>query len=102
MEKDAAREARRREPLSLGACACALSVASVAFCVLLSINAAELRNRVRVLDRVLDQVLERPAAAREDVELLVEQKVEQLLTQVSREARGASREARGRWPRDAE
>ncbi|XP_029695928.1 collagen alpha-1(XXV) chain-like [Takifugu rubripes] len=74
MEKDAARqERRRRRAAALSVAACALSVASVAFCVLLSINAAELRNRV------LD--LEKPQSAREDVDSLVEQKVEELLTQ---------------------
>lgn len=81
MEKDAARQERgRRRAAALSVAAAALSVASVAFCVLLSINAAELRNRV------LD--LENPQSAREEVDSVVERKVKQLLTQVSRRQAG--------------
>lgn len=76
MEKDAARQERRhRRAAALSAASSALSVASVAFCVLLGIGAADLRNRV------LD--LEQPARSAEDLDFLVEQKVTELLAQVN-------------------
>lgn len=76
MEKDAARqERRRRRAAALGAASSALSLACVAFCVLLGINAADLRNRV------LD--LEDPRRCAEDVDSLVEQRVTELLAQVN-------------------
>lgn len=75
METDAARqERRRRRAAALGAASSALSAASVAFCVLLSFSAAELRNRVADL--------EKPGA---DLDLLLEQKVSELLAQVNKQ-----------------
>ncbi|CAF96678.1 unnamed protein product [Tetraodon nigroviridis] len=75
MEADAARQQRRhRRVAALAAASAALAAASVAFCVLLSVSAAELRNRV------LD--LEQPGGSAEDLDVLVEQKVKELLAQV--------------------
>lgn len=82
MEKDAARqERRRRRAAALGVASSALSVASVAFCVLLGISAADLRSRVLDLEKPAS--VRAPGRSAEDLDLLVEQKVNELLAQVN-------------------
>lgn len=84
METDAARQERRRRAAPLGAASAALSAACVAFCVLLSIGAADLRNRVLDLEKPASVRAPGPGPSGEDLDLLVEQKVKELLSQVTR------------------
>lgn len=86
MEKDAARQERqRRRATALNATSCVFSVASVAFCVLLSINAADLRNRLVDVESLTGEhkLIRAPGYSSEDLNSLIEEKVNELLSQVT-------------------
>lgn len=86
MEKDAARQERqRRRAAALNATSCVFSVASVAFCVLLSINAADLRTRLVDVESLTGEhkLIRAPGYSSEDLNSLIEEKVNELLSQVT-------------------
>lgn len=89
MEKvEAAAEKRRRRQRSaaLSVASSLCSVVSVAFCVLLSVNAADIRSRVTGLEAAGGQhssFLCAPGFTLEDFNSLVEQSVDERLSQVS-------------------
>lgn len=85
MEKAAAAEKRRQYRATVLSVASSLcSVASVAFCVLLSINAADVRSRVSGLEAAGGEhsFLCAPGFTLEDFNSLVEQSVDERLSQV--------------------
>lgn len=88
VKAEAAAEKRRRRQRSaaLNVASSLCSVASVAFCVLLSVNAADIRSRVTGLEAAGGQhssFLCAPGFSLEDFNSLVEQSVDERLSQVS-------------------
>lgn len=88
MEKvEAAADKRQRQRSAVLSVASSLcSVVSVAFCVLLSVNAADIRSRVTGLETAGGQpssFLCAPGFSPEDFNSLVEQSVDERLSQVS-------------------
>lgn len=85
MEKEVAPQKRqhyRTTVLNLISSLC--SVASVAFCILLSINAADIRNRVVDLESGDGEhtFIRAPGYSMDDFNSLIEQRVDELLSQV--------------------
>lgn len=86
MEKDAEPQKRqhcRTTVLTLISSFC--SVASVAVCILLSVNAADMRNRVVDLESAAGEhaVIRASGCSADDLNSLIEQRVDELLLQVN-------------------
>lgn len=85
MEKEVApqkRQCHRTTALNVISSLC--SVASVAFCILLSINAADIKNRVVDLESRDGEhgFIRAPGYSMDDFNSLIEQRVDELLSQV--------------------
>lgn len=86
MEKEVAPEKRqycRTTVLNIISYLC--SVASIAFCILLSINTADFKNRVVDLESGNDEhtFIRAPGYSMDDFNSLIEQRVDELLSQVT-------------------
>lgn len=83
MEKVAQQKRWRTTALHIVSSLC--SAASVAFCVLLSINAADVRHRVVALEsgNGAQTLIRAPGHSMDDFNSLIQQRVDELLSQVS-------------------
>lgn len=85
MEKEVAPEKRQcHRATVLNMISSFFSVASIAFCILLSINAADIRNRVVDLESGNGEhtFIRAPGYSMDDFNSLIEQRVDELLSQV--------------------
>ncbi|KAI3376487.1 hypothetical protein L3Q82_016947 [Scortum barcoo] len=99
MEKEAAPGKRRHSrTTALNIISSLCSVASVAFCVLLSINAADTRSRVAGLESGEHTLIRAPGYSLDDLNSLIEQRVDELLSQRSYENLARIRTARQASP----
>lgn len=85
MEKEAAPEKRQRRAAALSVLSSLCSVASVAFCVHLSLLTAGIKHRVVDLESARGEhsLIRTPGYSVEDLNSLVQQRLEELLSQVS-------------------
>lgn len=85
MEKEVAPQKRQyHRTTALNVISSLCSVASVAFCILLSINAADIKNRVVDLESRDGEhgFIRAPGYSMDDFNSLIEQRVDELLSQV--------------------